>query len=69
VEVEQPGKEPLDFPASFVAAQRATVLRRYPAVLFVGCNHLRAVLLQELLIQPVAVISLVSDQAFRHAIF
>src|SRR5665213_108972 len=65
-EVEEPGKEPLDFPAADVAAQRAAILRGNPAVDFVGGDEFRAVMFQQGLIQPVAVVSLVANQTFGH---
>src|SRR5580698_3970858 len=65
-EVEQPGKEPFDFPTASVTAQGTSVLGGHAAVGFVGRNELGTVLLQQLFIQPVAVVSLVPNQAFRH---
>src|SRR6185312_12814014 len=63
--VEKPGEEALNLPAPPIAAQRATVLRWVP-VAAVGRNHLRAVLLHQLFVQPITVVGLVPDQAFGH---
>src|ERR1700733_8222841 len=63
--VEQPGKEPFDFPATHVTAQRSAVLCRHTPVDFVERNQLRAVLLHELFIQPVAVVRFVANQTLR----
>src|SRR6266542_2382080 len=65
-EVEEPGKEPFDLPASDVASQRPSVLGGDFAVALVGGDHLRAVVIEELFIQPVAVVGLVPNQAFGH---
>src|SRR5580700_4984606 len=64
--VEQPGKKPVDFPTAHVPSQRSPVLRGEPTILFVGRDQFRAVLPHELFIQPVAVVSFVSDQPLRH---
>jgi|SRR5579884_1878373 len=65
-EVEQPGKEPFDFPAAQIAAQWPAILRAYATVGLVGRNQLRAVLLQELFIQSVAVVGFVTNQPLWH---
>src|ERR1700691_4829144 len=65
-EVEQPGKEPFDFPTASVTAQGTSVLGGHAAVGFVGRNELGTVILHQLFIQPVAVVRLVPNQAFRH---
>src|SRR5882724_3507503 len=65
-EVEKPGEEAFDFPAPSIAAQRATVLGWHAAVDPVGRDHLCAVLLHELFIEPVTVVGLVPDQGFGH---
>src|SRR5271154_3053632 len=65
-EVEQPGKEPFDFPPLAVAAQRPAILGGHTPVGFIGRNHFCPELLQQLFIQPVAVVRLVPDQAFGH---
>src|ERR1700733_15361025 len=64
--VEQPRKEPFDFIAPYVSAQWPPVLSGHDAVLFVGRNQFRAVLLHELFIQGVAVVGFVANQAFRY---
>ena len=61
----QPGEQPLDGPASAVAAQRPTVLRRLSAVAAVRRDHLDPVLLSHLAIQSIAVVGLVPDQSRR----
>src|ERR1700742_197796 len=63
-EVEQPGKEAFDLPALAIAAQRTTILSGHPPIDFVGRNQLHAVLLPELFVHSIAVIRLVTDQAF-----
>src|SRR6266567_2273924 len=65
-EVEQPSKEPLDLPASHVSAQRSPVLGLHPPIDFVGGDQFGAVIFHQLLIQPIAVISLVANQSLRH---
>ncbi len=65
-EAGPPGKESLDFPPSPVAAQRSSILGGGEPVDPVGCNHLRAVILPELLIPPVAFVSIVAHETFRH---
>src|ERR1044071_10229744 len=62
--VVEPGEQPLDFPTSTVAAQRPKGLC-VAAIAPVRGDHLDAQLLQEVLIQTVAVISLVPDQPLR----
>jgi len=57
-EVEEPGKEPFDLPAPDVASQGPSVLGGDFAVALVGRDHLRAVVVEELFIQPVAIVSL-----------
>lgn len=64
-EVEQPGKQPLDFPSPHVATQRPAVLR-LASLGSVWRNHLCAVVLHQALIQLVAIIRLVADQPLRH---
>src|SRR5258708_40052442 len=64
--VEEPGKEPFDFPAAQVPAQWPSVLRGHPAVLFIGGDQLHSVLLHQLFIEPVAVVGLVADQTHGH---
>src|SRR5580704_11701154 len=61
-EVEQPRKEPFDFPASLVAAQRPTVLSQDYSVLLVGRNHFGAIPLHQAPVEFVAVIGFVSDK-------
>ena len=61
-EVEEPGKEPFDLPASDVSPQGPPVLGWDFAVALVGGNQLCAVIVEELFIQPVAVVRPVSLQ-------
>ena len=71
-EVEEPGKEPLHLPASAVTPQWPAILRGHAPVDFVGRNQFNAVVGAEFFIQPVAIVSLVADQAvggFRHEAF
>src|SRR5690606_18709434 len=65
-EVEKPGEEPFDFPPTYVAAQAATVLGAHTPIGFIGCDHFRTELLHYRFIQPVAVVSFVTDQALGH---
>src|SRR5882724_226010 len=65
-EAEEPGEEPLNFPAFAITAQRTAILRWNPAVDFVGGDEFRAVMFHQGLIQPVAVVSLVANQTFGH---
>src|SRR5580658_8179266 len=64
--VEQPSKEALHFPASFIATQGPTVLGARVPVGSVGRDHFRPKLLHHLLIQTVAVVGFVPDQSFGH---
>ena len=64
-EVEQPGKKPFDFPTPHIATQRSSILCS-TAPGSIGCNHLGAVIFHQALVEPVTVISLVSNQSFRH---
>jgi hypothetical protein len=59
----EPGKEPLDVPATAVAAERTPVLRLATARRVVWRDHLD-VSFGELGIQPVAVVGHVADEAF-----
>src|SRR5437660_9272741 len=62
--VKQPGKQPLDFPASNVAAQRPSVLG-LGSLGPIGRNHFCAVVVHQLSIQSVTVISFITNQTFR----
>src|SRR5437762_9955410 len=64
--VKQPGKEAFDLPPPRKPTQWTTVLRRYSAVLLVGRDQFRAVLLHQLFVQPVTVISFVPNQTLWH---
>lgn len=64
-EVLQPGKEAFDFPPPFVSSEFSPVLAvRSCAVTTVRCDQLDSVL-GKLIVQRVAVISLVGNQSFR----
>jgi hypothetical protein len=61
----QPGKQPLDLPATFVAAQSSAVLRcSFLPIRLVRRNHLDT-LFAQLFIERVGVISFVSNQPLR----
>jgi len=66
--VMQPGKESFHSPTSAVAPQRATVLRGFPALSAMGCDHLDAVALGQIAVQAVAVVSFVADQPCREGV-
>ena len=63
-EVVHPCEEPLDFPSSSVAAQRASALC-FGAFAAVRRNHFDSVVCGQLSIQTVRVVGLVSDQPGR----
>src|SRR5579885_1391305 len=64
--VMKPGEQPFDLPATPVATQNSSVLRRHSdAYEFVGCDQLHPVAFTDALVQGVAVVSAVADQAFR----
>ena len=65
-EVLQPREEPFDFPAPQVSAQRSSVLGS-PSLAPVGRDHFDAVMAAKLLVQRVAVISLIADQPLRQS--
>src|SRR5688572_16141287 len=67
-EVVEPSEQTFHFPSSLETAQRPSVLGLVfrPPVLFVRRNHLRAKLLEHLLVEPVAVVSFVTNQTFGH---
>ena len=62
--VVEPGEEPFDFPAAAIASEGPPILRR-PSARAVGRDHLDAVLVAELGVEPVAVIAAVADQSSR----
>ncbi len=65
-EVLQPSKQPLYFPASFVASQRPAILRRrFSPIHFVRGDHLHVSLIGQLFIQLVRVIRLIANQLLR----
>src|SRR5262249_28218589 len=65
-EVKEPSKHALYFPSTHIASKAATILRGPSPVLFIGRDHLDAVFVLQLFVQPVAVIRLVSNQALGH---
>ena len=64
-EVLQPGKQPFDFPAPQVSAQRSAILSSL-SLAPVGRDHFDAVVLTKLLVQRVAVIGFVTNQPLRN---
>ena len=65
--VVEPSEQPLDFPTTPVAPQRTKILR-LPAIAPVRSDHLDAKFCQQMLVQRVTVVSLVSDQPVRIAL-
>src|ERR1700732_608293 len=64
--VMKPGEQTFHFPATPVAAQNTPVLRsRCDAHELVRCDELHAISLVDALIQRIAVVSAVTDHAFR----
>ena len=64
----QPGEQPLNPPAATVTAQWAAVLRGLAPSSQVGCDQLDAVGLQQKLVEPVAVVGVITDQPRRQLI-
>src|SRR5215472_14115629 len=66
-EVVQPGEQSFHFPATLKAAQRTSVLSDTlgPATLTMWSDHLGAELLQNFTVQPVTVVSLISNESLR----
>src|SRR3954469_12337596 len=62
--VVEPGKEPFDFPAALRASQRPAVLR-LRAASTIRRDHLDAVLRHQQVVESIAVIAAVADQAPR----
>src|SRR5512134_1152648 len=62
--VVEPGKEPFDFPAALRASQRPAVLRLRAAPT-IRRDHLDAVLRHQQVVESIAVIAAVADQAPR----
>src|SRR5579859_1005270 len=67
-EVVEPGKQSLHFPTSSESTERPTVLRFVvrPASLSVWRDHLDTKPLQDLRVEPITVVSFVTDQLFRN---
>jgi hypothetical protein len=59
--VVEPSEQPLDFPTATIAAQRPKILR-LPPVTTIGSDHLDAIFSQQILVQGITVVGLVSDQ-------
>jgi hypothetical protein len=66
--VMEPSEKSLHSPTSAVAAQRATILGRRPALSAMGCDHLDAVTLGQVTIQTVTVVGFVADQSRREGV-
>jgi hypothetical protein len=65
-EILQPGEQPLDFPAPFVAPEFSPVLAvRSGAIATMRSDQLNSVLLGEKVVQRVTVIAPIRNQAFR----
>ena len=62
--VLQPGKEPFDFPAAFIAAQGASILREVDPVGPMRGDQLDAAVRQAL-VEPVTVIGSIADETRR----
>lgn len=60
-ELCEPGEEPFDFPASFIAPQGASVLCQPFPSFSMRRDHFDAVLAQQTLIQGIAVVGFVAD--------
>ena len=63
--VEQPCEESFNLPATAVSPQASTVLCA-TAASSIRCNHFRAVFVQQLFVESVAVIRFIPDQLLRH---
>ena len=64
-EVVEPGEEPFDLPSTTVAAQFAAVLSALPAaIVLVWRDEPDAMVLQEALVQRIAVVGAVADHSF-----
>ena len=64
-EVVEPSEESLDLPSTAVAAQFTTVLGVFPAaIVFVWRDEPEAMVLQEALVQRIAVVGAVADHSF-----
>ena len=59
--VMQPGKESFHSPTPAVTSQRTAILRGFPALSAMGCDHLDAIALGQIAVQVVAVIGFVAD--------
>ena len=64
----QPGEQPLDPPAATVTAQWAAVLPGLAPSSQMGCDQLDTVGLQQMLVEPVALVGFITDQARRQLI-
>ena len=64
----QPGKQPLNPPASAITPQRAAVLCGLLPRLPVRCDQLEVVALPQMLVEPIAVVSFVADQPRRQLV-
>lgn len=67
-EIVEPGEQSLHFPTSFESTKRSTILRFVvrPASQSVRRDHLNAKPLENLRVEPITVVSLVTDQFLRN---
>ena len=60
--VMQPGKESFHSPTPAVTPQRTAILRGFPALPAMRCDHLDTVAVGQVLVQAIAVVGFVADQ-------
>ncbi len=61
--VMEPGKKSFHAPTPAVAPQRTSILRGFPALSAMRCDHLDGVAVSQISVQAVAVVGLVADQS------
>jgi hypothetical protein len=66
--VMQPGKESFHSPTPAVTPQRTAILRGFPALPAMRCDHLDTVAVGQVLVQAVAVVGFVADQPRREGV-
>ena len=66
--VVQPCKEALNFPASGIPPERATILGGNPSVAAIGGDKLDSVILSHLTVQAIAIVGFVPNEALGHRI-
>src|SRR6266480_3416891 len=64
--IKQPGEQSLNLPAPHKTAKRTAVLGWRSAILFVGRDHLYAIVLHQLPVQAVTIVRFVSNQSLGH---